>query len=163
MTISQGDMLPDSTLLTFTEDGPDKQSLSALTAGKKIVLFGLPGAYTGTCTSAHVPSFIRTKDALNAKGIDEVICVSVNDPFVMSAWGKETGATEAGIHMLADGDGSFTKEIGLDFTVPDIGFHGRSKRYAMIVENGKVTHLNIDENAGECNLSAGETILDALS
>ncbi|MEL7258354.1 MAG: peroxiredoxin [Pseudomonadota bacterium] len=162
MTLSTGDTLPEASLLQLGADGPEAVSLAEKTNGRKVVIFAVPGAYTPTCHSAHVPSFIRTKDALAAKGVDEIICVSVNDPFTMKAWGEATGATEAGITMLSDADSGFTKAIGMDFDAPPAGLFGRSKRYAMVVENGKVTMLNAEESPGVCETSAGETILDAL-
>jgi len=159
MTISKGDTLPDATMLTMGADGPEEVALGAKLKGRKVVLFGLPGAYTGTCTTSHVPSFIRTKDQFAAKGVDEIICVSVNDPFVMGAWGDSTGGTAAGIAFLGDADGSFTKEIGMDFTAPPVGLIGRSKRYAMIVDDGVVTVLGEEASPGECDISAGEALL----
>ncbi|MEO0487846.1 MAG: peroxiredoxin [Pseudomonadota bacterium] len=162
MAISVGDTLPDGTFLKIGEKGPEEVSLASLSAGKTLAIFGLPGAYTGTCTTAHVPSFIRNMDALKSKGIDEVICVAVNDPFVMQTWGAETGAAEAGIHMLGDSSGAYTAAIGMGFDAPPVGFYGRSKRYAMVATDGKVTYMNTDDNPGECNLSAAETMLDAL-
>lgn len=159
MAISIGETLPATNLLRVGENGPEAVALSDVISGKRVVLFGLPGAYTGTCTSAHVPSFMRTKDAFAAKGIDTIICVSVNDPFVMDAWGKATGAADAGLHMLGDADGSFTKSIGMDFDAPPAGLHGRSKRYAMIVDDGKVTVLHAEENPGVCETSGGEALL----
>jgi glutaredoxin/glutathione-dependent peroxiredoxin len=159
MALSVGDALPEATLLMMGPNGPTGTSLHARLKGRKVVLFGLPGAYTGTCTTAHVPSFIRTKDAFAAKGVDEIICVSVNDPFVMGAWGDSTGASKAGIAMLGDTDGAWTKAIGMDFTVPPIGFFGRSKRYALLAEDGVVKVLHIDDNAGVCELSGGEAML----
>lgn len=162
MTISTGTKLPDATLLFMGDDGPASVQLCEKLAGRKVVVFGLPGAYTGTCTTSHVPSFMRTKDGFAAKGVDEIICVSVNDPFVMQAWGDSTGATAAGITMLGDADGSFTKAIGMDFTAPPVGLIGRSKRYAMVVDDGVVTVLNEESNPGECDISGGEAILDAL-
>ena len=109
-----------------------------------------------------MPSFIRTKDDFVAKGVDEIICVSVNDPFVMDAWGDSTGAKAAGITMLGDADGSFTKAVGMDFTAPPVGFFGRSKRYAMIVDDGMVTAMGEDASPGECDLSAGEALLEKV-
>ena len=162
MTISVGDTLPDATLLRMGDEGPEAVTLSTLISGKKTVIFGLPGAYTGVCSTAHVPSFIRTKDDFMAKGVDAIICVSVNDPFVMKAWGESTGAEDAGLHMLGDAEGAFTKEIGMDFTAPPAGLIGRSKRYSMLVDNGKVKVLNLEDSPGECNISAGETLLEAL-
>lgn len=162
MTISTGTALPDASLLRMGENGSEAVSLSDTLKDRKVVIFGLPGAYTGVCTTAHVPSFIRTKDQFAAKGVDEIICVSVNDPFVMKAWGEATGAADAGISMLGDADGAFTKEIGMDFTAPPAGLLGRSKRYAMLVDNGVVTVLNEEGSPGECEISAGETLLDAI-
>lgn len=162
MTISKGDTLPDAQMLIVGPDGPQEVALADKLKGRKVVLFGLPGAYTGTCTSAHVPSFIRTKDQFAAKGVDEIICVAVNDPFVMDAWGKSTGATEAGITMLADADGSFTKAVGMDFTAPPVGFFGRSKRYAVIVDDGVVSAIGAESSPGECDISGGEALLEHL-
>lgn len=162
MTIKTGETLPEATLLMMGADGPTSVSLRDKTKGRKVVLFGLPGAYTGTCSTAHVPSFIRTKDGFAGKGVDEIICVAVNDPFVMEAWSKDTGGKEAGISFLGDADGAFTAAIGMDFTAPPVGFHGRSKRYSMLVEDGVVSILNEEGSPGECEISAGETLLDAL-
>ena len=141
MTITQGSALPDVTLIQMGANGPDPVLLSEKTKGRKIVIFAVVGAFTATCHSAHVPSFIRTKDQFNAKGVEEIICVSVNDPFIMKAWGEATGATEAGITMLSDAESKFTTAIGMDFTASSAGLIARSKRYAMIVENGVVTLL----------------------
>jgi cytochrome c peroxidase len=149
-------------MLRLGGSGPEAVSLGDKLKGRKVVVFGLPGAYTGVCTTAHVPSFIRTKDQFTAKGVDEIICVSVNDPFVMQAWGEATGATAAGITMLGDAEGTFTKEIGMDFTAPPAGLMGRSKRYAMLVDDGVVTLLNEEGSPGECEISAGETLLDQM-
>lgn len=162
MTLATGDKLPEANLLQMGEKGPEAVSLSSKTTGRKVVIFAVPGAYTPTCHSSHVPSFVRTKDALAAKGVDEIICVSVNDPFIMKAWGEDTGAAAAGITMLGDADSSFTKAIGMDFDAPPAGLLGRSKRYAMVVEDGTVTLLNEEENPGVCDTSAGETLLEAI-
>lgn len=162
MTISVGDKLPDATLVRMGADGPEAVTLSSLTAGRKVVVFAVPGAFTPTCHSAHVPSFIRTKDQFDAKGVDEIICLSVNDPFVMGNWGEATGATAAGITMLGDAESAFTKAIGMDFTAPPAGLIDRSKRYAMVVEDGVVTVLNEEENPGACEVSAGEALLATL-
>lgn len=162
MTISTGETLPDATLLRMGAQGPEAVQLSSLTSGRKVVIFGLPGAYTGTCSTAHVPSFMRTKDAFAAKGVDEVICLAVNDPFVMDAWSKDTGAGAAGITMLGDAQSEFTTAIGMDFTAPPVGFVSRSKRYSMLVDNGVVQILNEEGSPGECEISAGETLLDAM-
>ena len=136
--------------------------MAAKLKGRKVVIFGLPGAYTGTCTSAHVPSFMRTLEKLTAKGVDEVICVSVNDAFVMKAWGDSTGGAAAGITFLGDTDASFTKALGMEFSVPAIGFFDRSKRYALCADDGIVTVLHAEENAGQCDISGGEAMLAAI-
>lgn len=143
-------------------DGPEPVALADHAKGKKLVIFAVPGAFTPTCHAAHVPSFIRTKDQFMAKGVDEIICVSVNDPFVLKAWGESTGATEAGITMLGDAESTFTKAIGLDFDAPPAGLIGRSKRYAMIVDDGTVTTLHVEESPGVCEVSGGESLLKEL-
>lgn len=161
MTISTGDRLPEATLLQMGNEGPEQVALQDKLKGRKVVIFGLPGAFTGTCTTAHVPSFIRTRAGFAEKGVDEVICVSVNDPHVMKAWGESTGATQAGITMLADADASYTKAIDLAFTVPMAGFFDRSKRYALYAEDGvvKVMHMEIERG---CEISGGEAMLAAI-
>ena len=162
MSISTGDKLPQATLMQMGADGPEAVSLADKTQGRKVVIFAVPGAYTPTCHSAHVPSFIRTKDGLAEKGVDEVICVSVNDPFVMKSWGEATGASDAGITMLGDADASFTKAIGMDFDAPPAGLLSRSKRYAMLVEDGTVSVLHAEESPGVCEVSGGEALLAAI-
>ena len=162
MTISAGAKLPAATLYQMGANGPEGVALADRLKGRKVVIFGLPGAYTGTCTTAHVPSFMRSKAGFDAKGVDEIICLSVNDPFVMKAWGEATGATAAGITMLGDADASFTKAIGMEFSVPAIGLIDRSKRYALMAEDGVVKVLNLEENAGACEISAGETLLGQI-
>lgn len=160
--ISTGDTLPEATLIQMGANGPEEVRISDKTKGRKVVIFAVPGAYTGTCTTAHVPSFIRTKKQFDAKGVDEILCLSVNDPFVMQAWGQSTGATEAGLTMVSDAAAEFTKAIGMDFDAPPVGLFARSKRYAMLVEDGKVSVLNMEENPGACEISAGEGLLDVI-
>lgn len=162
MTISKGDKLPDATLVQLGSEGPAPVSMADKVKGRKVVIFAVPGAFTPTCHSAHVPSFIRTKDQFDSKGVDEIICVSVNDPFVMKAWGEATGAAAAGLTMLADPASAFTKAIGMDFDAPPVGLIARSKRYAMLVEDGVVSLLNEESSPGECEISAGEGLLDAM-
>lgn len=162
MTLSTGDKLPEATLLKLGANGPEEVTMSGLTAGRKVAIFAVPGAYTPTCSSAHVPSFVRTKAQFDEKGVDEIICISVNDPFVMKAWGEATGATAAGLSMLADPQGAFTKSIGMDFDAPPAGLMGRSKRYAMVVEDGSVTVLHAEESPGTCEVTAGESLLAAM-
>jgi peroxiredoxin len=163
MTITTGDTLPDASVLTMGADGPQSVAMADKLKGRTVVIFGLPGAYTGTCTTAHVPSFIRTLPQLKDKGVDEVICISVNDPFVMKAWGDATGAIDAGITMLADAEATFTKAIGMEFSAPPVGFVNRSKRYAMLVKDGVVTILNEEPSPGQCDISGGESLLDAMA
>lgn len=159
MSISVGDVLPGATLLTVGDNGPEAVSLGDKMKGRKIVIFAVPGAFTGVCTTAHVPSFIRTIDKFKAAGVDEVICISVNDPFVMKAWGESTGATAAGITMLADPESAFTTAIGMEFSAPPAGLINRSARYAMLVEDGVVKILNKEASPGVCEASAGEGLL----
>ncbi|MEZ5777550.1 MAG: peroxiredoxin [Paracoccaceae bacterium] len=162
MQIAVGDRLPDETLLMMGANGPEKVDLGSKLKGRKVVIFGLPGAFTGTCTTAHVPSFIRTKAGYDAKGVDEIICISVNDPFVMKAWGETTGAAAAGITMLGDSQSAFTKAIGMNFSAPDAGFIERSRRYSLYAEDGVVRVLKVEELRGACEISAGETLLAEL-
>ena len=161
MTIEVGTHLPEATLLRVGPEGVESISIADRLKGRRVVIFGLPGAYTSTCSTAHVPSFMRTAKAFADKGVDEIICVSVNDPFVMKAWGEATGATVAGITMLGDADGSFTKAIGLSFDVQNLGFFGRSKRYSLLAEDGVVTQFNPEAGPG-CEISAGEHLLSQL-
>lgn len=162
MPISTGEKLPEVTLTKMGAEGPEPVSLQSLTKGRKVVIFAVPGAYTPTCHSAHVPSFIRVKDDLAAKGVDEVICVSVNDPFVMGAWGAATGADKAGITMLSDAESALTEALGMRFDAPPVGLIARSKRYALAAEDGVVTVLHAEENPGVCEVSGGEAMLAAL-
>lgn len=162
MTISVGSKLPAATLQQFGANGPEVVDLATKLAGRKVVIFGLPGAFTGTCTTAHLPSFIRTRDKFAAKGVDEVICVAVNDAFVMKAWGESTGATAGGITLLADVDSAFTKAIGMEFTAAAVGFFDRSKRYALYAEDGVVKVLNHGQETSACEISGGEALLSEI-
>jgi cytochrome c peroxidase len=159
--IGVGQRLPEASLLRIGPDGPETVTLSERLKGRKVILFAVPGAFTPTCDSAHLPSFIRTADAFRARGVDEIICVSVNDAHVMRYWGKLSGATEAGITLLADPDASFAKALGLVFSNPAVGMFDRSRRYAMIVEDGVVTHFNL-EQPGVCEVSTGEAMLEVV-
>ena len=144
------------------EAGVEFVPLADLTKGKKVALFGLPGAFTRTCSAAHLPSFIRTADQLRAKGVDHILCISVNDPFVMRAWDKDQGASDAGVELLADGDASLTKAMGLAFSAPNVGFIDRCLRFSAYVEDGVVKSLNLETERGVCNFTAGETMLEQL-
>mgnify|MGYP006279878763 CR=1 FL=1 len=162
MTIAIGDKLPDATFIAMGPDGPEPKSTADVFAGRKVALFAVPGAFTPTCSLNHLPSFVNNAEALKAKGIDAIVCVSVNDPFVMKAWGEGSGAIEAGLHMLADPEGGFTRAIGMDFTAPPVGLINRSKRYSMVVEDGKVTALNVEDSPGSATVSTGDSMLAAL-
>jgi glutaredoxin/glutathione-dependent peroxiredoxin len=162
MTIAIGDSLPDATFIAIGPAGPEPKSTADVFAGRKVALFAVPGAFTPTCSLNHLPSFVNNAEALAAKGIDAIVCVSVNDPFVMKAWGETSGAMAAGIHMLADAEGGFTKALGLDFTAPPAGLIGRSKRYSMVVEDGKVTALNVEDSPGKATVSTGDAMLANL-
>ena len=162
MVIAVDEMLPNSDFVWFGPNGIEKVSLSRFVESKKVVIFGVPGAFTPTCHSAHVPSFIRTKNDFKKNGIDTIICISVNDPHVLKAWGEVTGATKAGIIMLGDPEANFTKMLGMEFNAPDVGLIKRSKRYSMFTINGKVTIFNEEQSRGECLTSAGEALLQSI-
>ena len=160
MAIQVGDGIPSVTLKLKTDSGIDDISTDELFAGKKVVLFALPGAYTPTCSASHLPGFVSNADAIKAKGVDTIACLSVNDAFVMGCWGKEHGA-DGSVLMLADGNAEFSKAIGLDFDASGFGMGTRSQRYAMIVDDGKVTTLNV-EQPGAFEVSSAEAVLAAL-
>ena len=156
--IQQGQTLPSSTLSELTPDGVVNHQTDEIFANKKVVLFAVPGAFTPTCSESHLPGFVTLADQIKAKGVDLIACVSVNDAFVMQAWGEAQNASE--ILMLGDGDASFTKALGLEMDTA--GFGGiRSRRYAMIIENGVVTQLNVEEPK-QFEVSKAEVILDSL-
>lgn len=160
--IKVGDRLPEATLLHWGEDGPEQIDLGARIAGKRVVLIGMPGAFTSTCSRLHLPSFVRTAEAFRAKGIDEIICVTVNDVHVVHEWSKQQGAGEADILMLADWDGSLARAMGIAFTAPPVGFIDRMQRFAMIVKDGVVETMKMEEERGVCDMTAGETLLEAV-
>lgn len=162
MSIAVGEKLPEANLVELGGSGPAAVSVAALTKGRKVALFAVPGAFTPTCHNTHVPSFVKAAGALGGKGVDEIVCVSVNDPFVMKAWGEATGATAAGIRMLADPESAFTKALGLDFSAPPAGLIARSKRYSMLVEDGVVKVLNIEDSPGDAVCSLGEALVDQI-
>ena len=162
MTIAKGTRLPDAQLLRMGAKGVEPVALSSLLDGRKVVIFGFPGAFTSTCTTAHIPSFVRTKAQFDAKGVDDIIGIAVNDPFVMDSFAKASGAASAGITMLADGSSGFTTAIGMNFDVPAIGFHARSQRYAAYVVDGVVQYLSDPEKPGVCDTSSGEAMLEVI-
>jgi len=159
MTIKTGDRLPEVTLLRMGDGKVDQVALTNLLAGRKVVLFGLPGAYTGTCSTLHVPSFMRTAAAFRAKGVDEIICIATDTPHVMQAWGQATGGTDAGISFMSDGASALTLATGMEFSVPAIGFFNRTKRFSALVEDGIVTLFNPEPPGSQCEFSAGEALL----
>ncbi|HET6389728.1 peroxiredoxin [Hyphomicrobium sp.] len=145
MTISVGDRLPEGKFTVMGADGPQPKQTSEIFSGKKVAIFAVPGAYTPTCTKSHMPGFVERFEELKAKGIDTVACTAVNDIFVLTNWAKDTGATGK-IEMLADGSGDFAKAIGLEIDLSQFGLGVRSKRYAMLVEDGVVKVLNVEDS-----------------
>ena len=160
MTIEVGDKIPTATLRQMTADGPQEISTEQLFSGKKVVVFGLPGAFTPTCSAKHVPGFVQHAGEIKSKGVDTIACVSVNDAFVMGAWGDAQG-TGDDVVLAADGAGSFTQALGLEFDLSGAGLGVRSQRFAAIVDDGTVTVLNVDAG-GKLESSDAETILAAL-
>ena len=159
MSIQQGDRLPEATLHTMRDGRPTAVTTSELFSGKKVVMFAVPGAFTPTCSEAHLPGYVVQADAIKAKGIDDIICVAVNDAFVMGAWGK-AGNADA-LTMVGDGNGDFTKAIGLEMDGSGFGLGTRSQRYAMVIEDGVVNTLAI-EAGGQLDVSSAESILKNL-
>lgn len=160
MAIEKGASLPEGKLVKLGENGPEAVELAELSKGR-VAIFAVPGAYTPTCTNAHMPSFVKNAGALRDKGVSRIVCITVNDPFVAGHWAKDTGATGAGIEVLADADGSFTKALGMDIQV-DGWVNGRSKRYAMLVNDGVVEVLEVEETPGACSISSGDSLLGLL-
>ncbi len=157
MTIKIGDRLPDATLKTMKDGKPSEISVADLTNGRKIALFAVPGAFTPTCSARHLPGYKEKAADLRAKGVDAIACISVNDVFVMNAWGKDQQVGED-IIMLADGNGDFAKAVGLEMDGSGFGMGQRSKRYSMVVDDGVVTQLNV-EDGGEFRVSAADYML----
>jgi peroxiredoxin len=160
MTIKVGDTVPAATFTTFGPDGPGPLSTDQLLKGKKVAIFAVPGAFTPTCSAKHLPSFKQHAADLKAKGVDTIACVSVNDVFVMKAWGENQGVGDD-ILMLADGNGAFTKAVGLELDGSRFGMGPRSQRYSMIVDDGVVKELNV-ESGGEFRVSSAEYMLEQL-
>lgn len=159
MAISTGDRIPEATMKVMGEKGPQDVTTGELFSGRKVVLFAVPGAYTPTCSMAHLPGFVVHADDIKAKGVDAIVCMSVNDAFVMDSWGKDKNA-EA-IEMVADWDASFTKALGLEMDGSAFGLGTRSQRFALIAEDGVVTHLAV-EAPGQFEVSKAEAVLAAL-
>jgi peroxiredoxin len=167
MTIEVGDRLPPGTLMEYYDTakdgcaiGPNPVTIESLTRGKKVVLFGLPGAFTPTCSAKHAPSYLQHYDELKAKGVDTIACMSVNDAFVMGAWGRNLHA-DGKVRMLADGSAEYTKKLGLELDLTARGMGVRSQRFSMLVDDGVVKALNV-EAPGKFEVSGAETMLQEL-
>ena len=159
MAIKEGDKLPDATMHVMKDGRPTAVTTEELFGGKKVVLFAVPGAFTPTCSEAHLPGVVANADKIKQKGVDSIICLSVNDAFVMHSWGKDKNAEE--LVMVGDGNGEFTRQLGLEMDASGFGLGTRSQRYAMIVEDGVVKKLAV-EQPGKFEVSKAEAILAAL-
>jgi len=158
--IKVGETIPEMKLMTATPDGPKEVSTADIFAGRKVVLFAVPGAFTPTCSIKHLPGFVQSAEAIRAKGVDAIVCMAVNDVFVMGAWAKDQMVGDK-IVMLADGSGAFTRALGLELDLVARGLGVRSQRFALIAQNGKVTHVAVEEPGG-FEVSRAEAILAAL-
>jgi len=160
MTISVGDKIPEANLMLSTDEGPKPTSSSSLFGGKKVVMFAVPGAFTPTCSAKHLPGFVDHAAEFKAKGVDELVCISVNDAFVMGAWGKDQNAGGK-VTMVADGNGDFTKAMGLVMDGSGFGMGERSQRYALYAEDGVVKAINVEPGPG-LDVSSAEAMLKAI-
>jgi peroxiredoxin len=160
MAISEGDRIPEATLKIMGEQGPKDITTAELFGGRKVVLFAVPGAYTPTCSMAHLPGFVALADKIKAKGVDAIVCLSVNDAFVMDAWGREKNADD--IMMVSDWDASFVKALGLEMDASAFGLGVRSQRFALIAEDGVVTKLGVEAAPTQFEASKAEAMLEAL-
>ncbi len=160
MTISVSDKIPNATVMMATEEGPNQVQTSDVLGGGKVALFSLPGAFTPTCSAKHLPGFVTKADAFKAKGVDKIVCMSVNDAFVMNAWAKDQNAGGV-VEMLADGNGDFARALGLTMDGTGFGMGERAQRFSMVIEDGVVTHLNIEE-PGAFDVSSAEYMLEQL-
>lgn len=159
MTIQVGDKIPSCSMKTMGAQGPEDISTEAIFGGKKVVLFAVPGAFTPGCSMTHLPGYVVNADKIKAAGVDTIVCMAVNDAFVMGAWGEAQNASE--LLMLADGNGTFTTALDLELDGSGFGLGTRSQRFAMIVEDGTVTHLNVEPGAG-IDVSSAETMMALL-
>lgn len=160
MTIKVGDTIPSMKLMTTTPDGPKEISTDEIFKGKKVVMFGVPGAFTPTCSMRHLPGFVENASAIRAKGVDQIVCMAVNDAFVLDAWAKQNGVDDK-VTMLADGSGAFTKALGLELDLIPRGLGVRCQRFALVADNGKVTHIAVEQPGG-FEVSKAEAILNQL-
>jgi cytochrome c peroxidase len=162
MTITKGDRLPEATLFELTDQGPTQVASADVVKGKTVALFGLPGAFTPTCHKSHMPGFVAAAATLRAKGIDEIVCLTVNDPHVAAEWGRVTGATAAGIRVLGDSLAKMTLAMGLDFDGSARGLGIRCQRFSALIRDGEVAILNIEPAPGAATCTAGEALLDQI-
>ena len=160
MPIKVGDKMPSGTLTIATKDGPQKVNADEFFKGRKVVLFSVPGAFTPTCDAKHLPGFVEQADAIRRKGVAAIACLSVNDAFVMKAWGKAQN-TEGKVEMLADGNGEYTKALGLELDATGYGMGTRGQRFSLVVDNGVVKQVNVEQK-GEFNVSSAEHVLTQL-
>ncbi len=161
MSIKAGDKLPEGRFTVMNEDGPGSLSTDDLFSGKKVVLFAVPGAFTPTCSNDHLPGFVQKADDIRGKGVEVIACMAVNDVFVMDAWGKHSGAGDK-VMLLADGNGDYARALGMDFDGSGFGLGQRCQRFAMIVDDGVVSELLVEENPGELKVSTADGVLSKL-
>ena len=161
MSISVGDRIPETTLRVVTEGGADPVSSTELLGSGRVVLFAVPGAFTPTCSSVHLPSYVETADDLSAAGVDRIVCLAVNDPFVLAAWGASQGVGPE-ITLVSDGNAEFTEAVGMGVDASRAGMGTRSKRYAMVIEDGVVTTFLPEEDGFSAIVSTGQCVVDAL-
>jgi peroxiredoxin len=162
MAIKVGDRLPDATFPVMTADGPKPMTTDEIFKGKKVVLFAVPGAFTPTCHKNHMPGFVKNADAIKAKGVDAIAVTAVNDPFVMDAWKKESGAAGKIDYFLADGSANFAKAIGMTLDLGERGLGTRSQRYCMVVDNGVVKSINVEDAPGKADISGADNLMKSL-
>jgi len=162
MTIEVGDSLPDGKLFEMTTDGPKAVAVSDVFGGRTVALFAVPGAFTPTCHNKHMPSFVDNAAALKAKGVDEIVCLTVNDPFVARAWGEATGADKAGIRVMCDADAGLVTAMGLSFDGSGAGLGQRAQRFSAVVRNGKLTALNVEDAPSKAEATKAEVLLGQL-
>jgi peroxiredoxin len=161
MPIKEGDKLPDVTMNELAGGKPGAVSLAEISKGKRIVVFAVPGAFTPTCSMKHLPGFVEQSAAIRAKGVDEIVCISINDPFVMKSWGDSLQC-DGKVRMIGDWNGAFTKALGLDFDASGHGLGTRGKRFSMLVKDGNVAALHVEETPGAMDVSSAETMLKDL-
>jgi peroxiredoxin len=160
MTIKVGDKIPNVTLHTMGSEGPKAVTSDELFKGKKVAVFGLPGAFTPTCSAKHLPGFVQNADKFKQKGVNDIVCISVNDAFVMGAWGKDQKVGDK-VKLIADGDGNFTKAAGIELDLTGKGLGKRCRRFSMLVDDGVVKKLNLEEGGG-FEVSSAEKLLDQI-